>query len=118
MKSKEYKKFIDHYKDEISDDILAYDKGLIYEDGFIHSHQFGAEQGFFVGMPIYSLDNEFLGYLEVGVSKNLDYATDNKLHDDIKIPVESWRVANYKSKSRRRFKTYFDIVKEKKSNNE
>ena len=45
------------------DDYLKYYPGVVFDDGKISNQQAGAERTFFVGMPVYDLENNKIGVL-------------------------------------------------------
>lgn len=82
------KKFIDHYKDENVS--IKYSAGVVEQYGkdFIVAYeQMGAKETFSIGQPVYDKDKNLMGYLGIGLYKNLDYSTDG-----IRIPVETWTI--------------------------
>ena len=85
-----------------SDFYLSLSAGDVNEDGDIVGGQIGAIKTFCVGMPMYSIYGKIIGRLELSLYDNLDYYTDN----DIKIPVELWRIKDYKGK-RKKVLTYY-----------
>jgi hypothetical protein len=94
------KQFIDEYKKDYSE-LLKYFAGEICENGEITNQQKGAEETFSVGMPVYDIDGKELGRLSIGLFSNLNYHTEG-----IIIPVETWKVDNYKGK-RQKIKTFY-----------
>jgi hypothetical protein len=103
---KKIKRFIDEYKKCYLKN-LKYYAGEVCENGDITLQQWGAEETFSVGMPAYSISGEKLGNLSIGLFDNFNYST------MIKIPVETWRIDNYKGK-RQKIKTFY----QKKADNE
>lgn len=85
------KKFIDHYKDDVPVDALKYHAGNVVDDeyGFhIGWEQYGAQETFSVGQPVYDEHGNIMGYLGIGLYSNLDYSTDG----GIRIPSEYWQI--------------------------
>ena len=85
------KKFIEHYKDDVPEDALRYEAGKVIDDkyGFhIGWEQYGAEETFSVGQPVYDEHGNIMGYLGIGLYSNLDYSTDK----NIRIPVAYWQI--------------------------
>ncbi len=72
------------------EDSLMYTAGKVIYDGNIYKvafQQYGAEETFSVGQPVYDKDNNLLGYLGVGLYSSLDYG-----QTDIRVPVEHWQI--------------------------
>lgn len=85
---KDYPHLFDRY--------LKCDTGMISEDGRIVYHRLGAEQTFFVGLPIYDLSNNELGVLS--------YICDDE-------GWYWWKILGYKGK-KQEIKTYWQVLKE------
>lgn len=82
------------YQNEIDVNDLKYNAGCIHKvDGnyAIVFSQLGAENTFSIGQPIYNKDKNKIGYLGIGLYKNLDYA--ECLHD-VDIPCYYWMLCN------------------------
>ena len=77
------------------DKYLEYNAGVILENGRISNQQAGAEASFFVGMPIYDLENNKLGILSSVCDEDGWYF---------------WQILNYKGK-RQEIKTYWQVLK-------
>jgi hypothetical protein len=54
----------------------------------------GICETFTIGQPVYDSDNNLMGYLGVGLYKNLDYAHDKDKYNGEKIPSEKWEIRN------------------------
>ena len=80
------------------DDYLKYYAGVVFDDGKIGNQQLGAERTFFVGMPIYDLENNKLGVL------SYVYDEDDKSY--------WWKILGYKGESQK-IKTYWQVLKER-----
>lgn len=80
------------------DDYLKYYAGVVFDDGKIGNQQAGAERTFFVGMPIYDLENNKLGVL------SYVYDEDDKSY--------WWKILGYKGESQK-IKTYWQVLKDK-----
>ena len=83
-------------QNKIDEESLNYDAGIVlgYDDGefIISKEQKGAENTFSVGQPIYDKNKNKLGYLGIGLYKNLDYYCENVKEE--KIPVYYWKICN------------------------
>lgn len=77
------------------DEYLKCDAGMISENGRIVYHKLGAERTFFVGLPIYDLENNKLGVLS--------YICDDE-------GWYWWEILGYKGK-RQEIKTYWQVLK-------
>lgn len=85
------KRFIEHYKDDVPESALQYEAGKVVADkyGFhIGWEQYGAQETFSVGQPVYDEYGNIMGYLGIGLFSSLDYSTDRK----IRIPVSFWQI--------------------------
>ena len=80
------------------DDYLKYYPGVVFDDGKICNQQAGAERTFFVGMPVYDLENNKLGFLS--------YVYDES--DE----CYWWKILGYKGE-RQEIKTYWQMLKDK-----
>ena len=80
------------------DDYLKYYTGVVFDDGKIGNQQAGAERTFFVGLPIYDLENNKLGFLSYVYDENDE--------------CYWWKILNYKGK-RQEVKTYWQVLKDK-----
>ena len=78
------------------DDYLKYYTGVVFDDGRIGNQQAGAETTFFVGMPVYDLENNKLGFLS--------YVYDES--DE----CYWWKILGYKGE-RQEIKTYWQMLK-------
>ena len=92
-------------------DFTDYSAGGITEDGVIAYYQMGAEESFSVGMPIYSMDNKFIGRLSRGFYDWL--SCDIKDLFNTPVPAIKWFIEGYKG-DRQPIKTYWQRVKEEK----
>lgn len=82
-------RFIDCY--ENTDVTTKYDAGHIVhdDDEYIVAYaQYGAENTFSIGQPVYDMDGNLMGYLGIGLYNHLDYSTPKP----IRIPCEKWVV--------------------------
>lgn len=70
--------------------------GVILEDGRIDKQQMGVERTFFIGLPIYDLENNKLGVLSY-------------IYDD-ENDWYYWKILGYKGK-RQEIKTYWQVLK-------
>ena len=86
---KDYSYMLDQY--------LECDAGIVLEDGCIDRYKMGALRTFFVGLPIYDLENNELGRLSY-------------VYDDVN-DWYWWKILNYKGK-RREIKTHWQVLKE------
>lgn len=101
---KDIKIFINEYQTKYNPETLAYRAGEICEDGDITNQQFGAEETFAIGMPVYDKEGNELGRLSIGLLENLNYSMPEDVN--LKIPVFAWRVDGYKGK-RQSIKTFY-----------
>ena len=78
--------------------ILGLSAGIVSEkDGkfLVTYEQKGAEETFTIGQPIYDSENNLMGYLDIGLWDNLDYAVTGKKGNEDKtlfIPSEFWGI--------------------------
>lgn len=79
------------------DEFLKCDAGMLSEDGRIIYHKLGAESTFFVGLPIYDLENNKLGALSYVYDNENDWYW--------------WKILGYKGE-RQQIKTYWQVLKE------
>jgi len=87
-----YKLFV-HQK-QVDEKSLEYFAGRIYLNAgryFIGDQQRGAEEIFTIGQPIYDTDNFLMGYMEIALHKNLDYAG---RYNGLNIPAEGWAIGH------------------------
>lgn len=87
--SKEFKRFIDQLEIGVDDSKLKYSAGIVYkeEHGFIVGYeQIGAQETFSIGQPVFNKDKELLGYLGIGLFRNLDYSAQER------VPCEYWSI--------------------------
>lgn len=80
------------------DDYLKYHAGVVFDDGKIGNQQAGAERTFFVGMPVYDLENNKLGVLSYIYDENDE--------------CYWWKILGYKGK-RQEIKTHWQMLKDK-----
>ena len=80
------------------DDYLKYYPGVVFDDGKIGNQQAGAERTFFVGMPVYDLENNKIGVLSYVYDEN------DKCY--------WWKILSYKGK-RQQIKTHWQVLKDK-----
>ena len=80
------------------DKYLKYYAGVVFDDGKIGNQQLGAERTFFVGMPVYDLENNKIGVLS--------YVYDET--DE----CYWWKILGYKGESQK-IKTYWQVLKDK-----
>lgn len=78
------------------DQYLECDAGIVLEDGCIDRYKMGALRTFFVGLPIYDLENNELGRLSY-------------VYDDVN-DWYWWKILGYKGK-RQEIKTYWQMLK-------
>lgn len=86
------KRFIDTC--EVDEELLQYSAGIVakYGSGFIVTYQQkGAEETFSIGQPVYDRARNKLGYLGLGMYKNLDYSG---CRSGELIPCECWSICN------------------------
>lgn len=81
------------------DKYLECDAGIVLENGCIDQYKMGATRTFFVGLPIYDLENNKIG--------NLSYVYDDQNN------CYWWKILDYKGE-RRLIKTHWQILKEGK----
>ena len=79
------------------DDYLKYYTGVVFDDGKIGNQQAGAERTFFVGLPIYDLENNKIGVLSYVYDENDE--------------CYWWKILGYKGE-RQEIKTYWQVLKE------
>lgn len=80
-------KFIEQIK--IKDMDRQYDAGVVCErDGnYIIGYEMqGAEETFSIGQPVYDKDKNIMGWLGIGLFKNLDYSA------KVRVPCEYWQI--------------------------
>ena len=80
------------------DGYLKYYSGVVFDDGKIGNQQAGAERTFFVGMPVYDLENNKLGVLSYVYDEN------DKSY--------WWKILGYKGE-RQQIKTHWQVLKDK-----
>lgn len=80
-------KFIDQIKEGCLD--IKYDAGIVCEsmgNYMIGYETSGAEETFSIGQPVYDEDGNIMGWLGIGLYKNLDYVA------GMRIPCEYWQI--------------------------
>lgn len=82
------------------DDYLKYYSGVVFDDGKIGNQQVGAERTFFVGMPVYDLENNKLGVLSYVYDETYEKTNE----------VYWWKILGYKGE-RQPIKTYWQMLK-------
>lgn len=80
------------------DKYLKCDAGIVLEDGCIGNYKLGASRTFFVGLPIYDLENNKLGVLSYVYDDENDWYW--------------WKILGYKGK-RQEIKTHWQVLKDK-----
>lgn len=92
----------EHVKDSphLFDNILHYDAGKVLENGKIVSYQNGASNTFFVGLPVYDLQNNKIGYLSY-------------VFTGVEDGWYRWQILGYKGLIQD-IKTYWQVLKEGK----
>ena len=78
------------------DEYLECDAGIVLEDGRIDRYKMGALRTFFVGLPIYDLENNKIGVLSYVYDDENDWYW--------------WKILNYKGKSQK-IKTHWQTLK-------
>ena len=78
------------------DKYLKCDAGIVLENGCIDRYKMGALRTFFVGLPIYDLENNKIGVLSYVYDDENDWYW--------------WKILNYKGK-RQEIKTYWQVLK-------
>ena len=78
------------------DQYLECDAGIVLEDGCIDRYKMGALRTFFVGLPIYDLENNKLGVLSYVYDDENDWYW--------------WKILGYKGK-RQEIKTHWQVLK-------
>ena len=78
------------------DEYLKCDAGIVLEDGCIDRYKMGALRTFFVGLPIYDLENNKIGVLSYVYDDENDWYW--------------WKILNYKGK-RQKIKTHWQMLK-------
>ena len=78
------------------DEYLECDAGIVLEDGRIDRYKMGALRTFFVGLPIYDLENNKIGVLSYVYDDENDWYW--------------WKILNYKGK-RQEIRTYWQVLK-------
>ena len=113
-----YRRFVDQIKEGINEERLKLSAGVIWrtaDDLFmIDGAQAGAEDDLFsIGQPVFDKDGNLMGYLGIGILRNLNYASDFEMN----IPVEHWEVCRPTEhcKPGKKVFTYWHI-KEKEKN--
>ena len=76
---------------QIEEEKLAttYDAGIVceYEGNFIIGYEMkGAEETFSIGQPVYDKDGNIMGWLGIGLFRNLDYSA------KVRVPCEYWQI--------------------------
>lgn len=83
-------RFIDCYKDENVETKYAAGYVSKYENEYIISYEtMGANETFSIGQPVYDKDENIMGYMGIGLYRNLDYYSEEA---KVKIPVEHWTI--------------------------
>ena len=80
-------KFIEQIKMEKVD--TQYDSGIVCErDGnyIIGYEMSGAEETFSIGQPVYDKDGNIMGWLGIGLFRNLNYSA------EVRVPCEYWQI--------------------------
>lgn len=103
------RKFVFYHNKMPSDFKLSLDAGDVDEDGDMVGGQYGAIDTFCIGMPMYDLLGRMVGRLELTLFDYLNYTT--RTEENIEIPVEKWRIKDYKG-PRQKVLTYYQ-AKEK-----
>ena len=86
-----------------------YDASVINEYGTIVNNMTGAEESFFVGMPIFTYEEEYIGRLCLGSWENLN-STKRDLFGK-PVPVIRWFIDGYVG-PRQKIKTYWQMLGE------
>ena len=107
--NKYIRRFVDYHNKMPSDFILSLKAGYVDEDGDIVGGQYGAIDTFCIGMPMYDLLGRMVGRLELTLFDYLKYSS--RTEENIEIPVEEWRIKDYKGQ-RQEVLTYYQ-AKEK-----
>ena len=81
---------------DMFDTYLECDAGIVLEDGCIDGYKMGALRTFFVGLPIYDLENNKIGVLSYVYDDENDWYW--------------WKILNYKGK-RQEIKTHWQVLK-------
>ena len=103
----EIKRFVADIDSNYSESI-KYCAGQVEINGNITQSQLGAIRTFSIGMPVFSTDNKFLGYLGLRLWESLDYAIESNRTNRHKIPVEHWVIEGYRG-NRMPIKTYWQV---------
>lgn len=83
-------KNMNRFIEQIGKHETRYNAGTVCEinGGFgICYNEYGAEETFAVGMPVYDKDNNLMGYLGIGLYDGLTYGG-----TDMVIPCEYWQI--------------------------
>lgn len=107
--NKDIRRFVNYHNIMPSNFKLSLEAGDVDEDGDIVGGQYGAIDTFCIGMPMYDLLGRMLGRLELTLFDALNYGT--RTEENIEIPVEHWRIKDYKG-PRQKVLTYYQ-AKEK-----
>lgn len=106
---RDIRRFVDYHNKIPSDFELSLEAGDVDDDGDIIRGQYGAIDTFCIGMPMYDLLGRMVGRLELTLFNALNYTT--RTEENIEIPVEKWRIKDYKG-PRQKVLTYYQ-AKEK-----
>lgn len=85
--SKTIERFVNVYKNE--DVETKYNAGKVYvKNGrcLVNGEQYGAEETFSIGQPVYDENGELLGYLGITLLENLGYSA------EMRIPCDVWEI--------------------------
>lgn len=86
-------RFIKQVEDKASfDNNLEYSSGIVEYDRDTNTYsiayqQYGAEETFSIGQPVFDKDNNLMGYLGISLYENLDYSC-----EALRVPVERWTI--------------------------
>lgn len=105
------KMFIDDFNNMSNLDFTDYRAGEITEEGVIAYYQEGGAKSFSIGMPVYSMNDKFIGRLSCGCYDNLNYDTKDLFGTP--IPATKWFIEGYEG-NRQAVKTYWQRVRDEK----
>lgn len=82
-------KFVEQMQMGIESGATQYDAGVVreYEGNFMIAFETrGAEETFSIGQPVYDADGSIMGWLGIGLYRNLDYSA------EVRVPCEYWQI--------------------------
>lgn len=83
-------RFIECYKNENVETKYSAGHVIKNEDEYIIAYEtMGAKETFSIGQPVYDKDGNIMGYMGIGLYRNLNYSAEEA---KVRIPVEHWTI--------------------------